>query len=700
MTDPSETTERRFESNPTVCPFCGVGCSVEYAGRGSATGVEGPVNARGEICPKGAAAFDVVDSDDRLTEPLVRHDGRFVTAPWAEALDRVAEGIGDVVDEHGPDAVQFFASSNCTNEENYVLQKLARVLGTNNVDNCARLCHASTVAAMSERLGAGAMTNTLDDLGETDCVFVNGANPAEQHPVAFRSYLLPAVRDGATLVHVDPRANDTTEAADVHLPLRPGTDIQVANAIAAVLVEEDLVDEAFLAERTTGFDRLRERLADVDVAANAEAAGVDPEAIREAARAYGEADRAAIVTGMGTSQHRCGTDNVHALLNLALLTGNVGRPGTGVNPLRGQNNVQGASDVGGLPGVLPGYEPVTDPEARERVAAEWGVEPPSEPGLTEVEATHRFGDEVRAAVVFGENPAVTEPNATAVGSAFDDLDFCVVIDLFETRTAAHADVVLPGSAWAEKSGTVTNTDRRVMRMRPNADLPGNARRDFEILTELGRRLTDRPDAFGYDGPEGAFDELTRVAPIYGGMSYEGIGDGYQRWPFDADEGRGTEVLHAETFATGERTAPLAVVDPVPPADELDAGELTLTTGRVLQQFNSGALSRRSERLTAMRGEDVLQIHPDDAAERGIEDGDRVTVSNERGSVAVAADVTPAVREGVTFCTFHYPEPLANALTGDALDPEAKIPEFKHSAVTVEPAAAGGAADGSEAVGDD
>jgi len=248
------------------------------------------------------------------------------------------------------------------------------------------------------------------------------------------------------------------------------------------------------------------------------------ETIREAARAYSEADRAAVITGMGTSQHRCGTDNVHALLNLALLTGNVGRPGTGVNPLRGQNNVQGASDVGGLPGVLPGYESVTDPDARERVAAEWGVKPPADPGLTEVEATHRFGDEVRAAVVFGENPAVTEPNASTVASAFEALNFCVVIDLFETATAAHADVVLPGSAWAGKAGTITNTDRRVMRMRPNADLPGDARRDLEVLSALGRRLTDRPDTFDYDGPEAVFDELARVAPIYEGMSYRGIGD--------------------------------------------------------------------------------------------------------------------------------------------------------------------------------
>ncbi|GAB7092472.1 formate dehydrogenase subunit alpha [Halorubrum luteum] len=679
----SNTPNRTFESRPTICPFCGVGCSIEYAGNESATGVDGPVNTRGEICPKGAAAFDVVAHDERLTEPLVRHNGSFVTAPWEEALDRVTEGLCKVIDQHGPDAVQFFASSNCTNEENYVYQKLARILGTNNVDNCARLCHSSTVAAMSERLGAGAMTNTLDDLSETDCLFVTGANPAEQHPVAFRSYLLPAIRDGATLIHVDPRENDTTEAADIHVPLRPGTDIEVLNAVAKTIVEEGLVDEAFLEERVSGVEAFEAHLEDVDVEANASRAGVAPETLREAARAFAEADSAALITGMGMSQHRCGTDNVHALLNLALLTGNVGRPGTGVNPLRGQNNVQGASDVGTLPGILPGYESVTDPDARARLADEWGVEPPGEPGLTEVAATHRFGDEVRAAVVFGENPAVTEPNATQVASAFEELDFCVVIDLFETETAAHADVVLPGSSWAEKSGTVTNTDRRVMRMRPNADLPGNARRDLDILAELGQRLTDVPAAFEYDGPRPVFDELTRVAPIYAGMSYDGIGEGYQRWPFPEGADAGTDVLHAETFATGERTAPLSAIDAVPPADTLEEGELTLTTGRVIQQFNSGAFTRRSERLMAMRGEDVLQIHPTDATARGIEDGDTVRVANERGEVTVTADVTTDVREGVVFCTFHYAEPLINTLTGDALDPVAEIPEYKHSAVAVE-----------------
>ncbi|MFB6126716.1 MAG: molybdopterin oxidoreductase family protein [Halolamina sp.] len=668
----------------TVCPYCGVGCTLSYAD-GRAAGVPGPVNEGGEICPKGAAAGDVVDHDDRLTTPLVRESGSLVTASWDAALDRVADRIGAVVDEHGPDAVQFFASSNCTNEENYLIQKLARVLGTNNVDNCARLCHASTVAAMRERLGAGAMTNTLDDLATTDCLLVTGANPAEQHPVAFRSYMLPAIRDGATLIHVDPRATATTDAADVHLPVRPGRDIELLNAMAAVIVAEDLVDGAFLAERTTGSDALAEHLAAVDVAENARAAGVDPETLREAARAYAEADAAAAVTGMGMSQHHYGTDNVHALVNLALLTGNVGKPGAGVNPLRGQNNVQGAGDVGALPGVLPGYESVTDADARARVAAEWGVAPPSEPGLTEVAATHRFGEAVRAAVVVGENPVVTEPDAGAVADAFDRLECCVVVDLFETATVDHADVVLPGSSWAEKGGTVTNTDRRVMRMRPGPEPPGDARRDREVVAALGRRLTDRPAAFDYDGPGAVFDELTRVNPLYAGMSYEGIGDGAQRWPSPAGAEAGVNVLHRETFAGGDRTAPMVAVDPTPPADDREGDQLVLTTGRVLQQFNSGALSRRSRALTAMRGEDVLQIHPEDAAARGIEDADRVVVGNERGQVRVAAEVTGDVRPGTVFCTFHYAEPLVNVLTGDALDPVAEIPEFKRTAVSVRPA---------------
>ncbi|MDR5673393.1 Anaerobic dehydrogenase [Halalkaliarchaeum sp. AArc-CO] len=679
------STDRNFRAQKSVCPFCGVGCGVEYSEKsGKGTGWKGPVNTKGEMCPKGAAAFDFVDHEDRLTQPLVREDGELVPASWEEALGRVESELGGIVDEYGADAIGFFASSNATNEENYVYQKLARMLGTNNVDNCARLCHSSTVAAMSERFGAGAMTNTLDDLTEADVYLVAGANPAEQHPVAFRSYFLPAIRDGGEMIHVDPRENSTTDAAGIHLPVRPGYDIPLFNAMAAAILEEGLEDEEFLAERVSNVEEFKAHIERIDVEENAKLAGVDPEELREAARTYAEADRAAIFTGMGMSQHHCGTDNVHSLLNLSLLTGNVGRRGTGVNPLRGQNNVQGAGDVGALPNILPGYEPVEDDEARERVAEVWGVEPPATPGLTEVEFTHEFGDGVKGAFVFGENPAVTEPHSGRVEEEFQELDFLVVLDLFETETAEHADVLLPGSSWAEKSGTVTNTDRQVIRMRPNADLPGDARLDLEIISEIGARLTDRPEAFDYDGPGEVFDEITEVSPIYDGMSYDGIGESSQRWPFSPEDGSGTAVLHREEFSTGEKTAPLVPLEHVPPADELEEDELALTTGRVLQHFNSGALSRRSETLMRMRGEDVLQIHPADAEPRGIEDGDLVRVENERGDVEVEAAVTPAVREGAVFLTFHYADPLTNALTGDALDPVAKIPEYKHSGVSVAP----------------
>ncbi|MFB6184711.1 MAG: formate dehydrogenase subunit alpha [Haloarculaceae archaeon] len=669
------------EPAKSICPFCGTGCGLTYSEQtGKGTGWKASVNRRGEICPKGVAAFEAAESDDRLTRPLVREHGRLVTASWKEALDRIEEAFGEIVDEHGPDALAFFASSKCTNEENYLLQKLARIVGTNNVDNCARLCHSSTVAAMADRLGIGAMTNTLDDLLEADAYLVTGANPAEQHPIVFQSYLSQAIRDGTEMVHVDPRENKTTRAADVHVPVTPGYDIPVLNAMAKVIVEEDLYDEAFVAERTTGFEALQRHLADVDVEENADMAGVDPETVREAARTYAEADRAAAFTGMGMSQHHYGTDNVHALVNLALLTGNVGERGTGVNPLRGQNNVQGAGDVGASPGNLPGYGSVADADDRERVADVWGVEPPAEPGLTESEVSHVLGDVVEGLYVMGENPAITEPDLDDVD--LDALDFLVVQDLYETETAEHADVILPAASWAEKSGTVTNTDRRVQRMRPTHAPPGNARPDHEILCAVGERLTDVD--FDYDGPEAIFEELTAVNPLYAGMSYDGIGEGFQRWPFPEDADAGTDVLHDGEFFGGETTAPLVPIDHVPPADELDDGELILTTGRVLEHYNSGAMTRRTATLMRMRGEDALQIHPDDAAERDVEDGDEVRVHNERGVVTVAADVTPAITRGSVFLTFHYADPLVNALTGDELDPVAKIPEYKHSAVLVEP----------------
>ncbi|EFW92968.1 formate dehydrogenase alpha subunit [Haladaptatus paucihalophilus DX253] len=690
--------ERTIERDAkSICPFCGVGCGVRPAKTGTSgksargRGWHAPVNRRGELCPKGVAAYEVVGHDERLTEPQVRRDEELVSVSWDEAFSRIETEFARIVDEHGPDALGFFSSSGCTNEEDYLLQKIARTLGTNNVDNCARLCHSSTVAAMASRFGAGAMTNTLSDLGDADCFLICGSNPAEQHPIIFSSYLAPAAKEGTTVIQIDPRTNRTSAIADHHLPVKPGYDIPLLNAMCAVIFEEGLEDEGFLRERVSEVTAFREFIADVDVSACAELAGIAEDDLREAARVYATVDRAAAFTGMGMSQHRYGTTNVHALLNLSLVTGNIGKRGAGVNPLRGKNNVQGASDVGCLPDVLPGYRSVTDEDARTAIGDVWGVEPPSKPGLTEVEMTHEFGDGIRGAFVFGENIAATEPNASRTARELDSLDCLVVQDIFPTRTVEHADVVLPASSWAEKEGTVTNTDRQVQRMRPVASPPGNARADLDVLRELGRRLmrpTGNEEAteneasegtFDYDGAAAVFEELRRVTPQYAGMRYAEIGEGSQRWPLPEGASEGTGVLHRETFANGHRRVPLVPVELVEPDDE---DELVLTTGRVIEHFNSGVVTRRSDVLTRLRSTDAMQIHPDDARKRGIEDGETVVVESEHGRVEASATVTPSIRSGVVFLTFHFAEPLVNRLTGDELDPESKIPTYKHVPVTV------------------
>ncbi|MCL9818045.1 formate dehydrogenase subunit alpha [Natronocalculus amylovorans] len=673
--------DRPLTETTSICPYCGVGCGLTVNKEThKAGGWKAPVNKRGEICPKGAAAFEMVTDEGRLTTPLAKDGDSFVPISWDDAFDRIESEFSAIFNEHGPTALSFFASSNCSNEENYVLGKLARSLGTNNIDNCARLCHSATVAAMRDRFGTGAMTNSLEDLTESDVYLIVGANPAVNHPIIFRSYLLPAIRKGTKVIHIDPRETDTTRPATHHLPVKPGYDIPLLTAIAATIVQEGLHDTSFIDARLHNVDDELAWLRAVDIDEHASLAGVDPEPVRSAARLYARADRAAIFTGMGMSQHHCGTANVHALLNLPLLTGHIGKPGTGINPLRGQNNVQGASDMGTLPDTLPGYGSVASEADRDRLEAVWGFEPPTEPGLTEVEATHAFGDTVHGAYIFGENPAVTEPNASVVRERLDSIDFLVVHDLFETETAAYADIILPGSAWAEREGTVTNTDRQVQRMHALTEPPGDAKPDLEILCELAERLSAH--SFRYDSTEEVFTEITEAVPQYSGMSYDKLATGSQRWPIAHGDAAGTAVLLREQFQTTDGKASIRHVEHVPPADELGEGQLVLTTGRVIEHFNSGALTRRSGILTKMRASDELQINPVDAAARTIKDGDTVTVSNDRGSVTVTASVTPAIQEGTVFMTFHFADPLVNTLTGDELDPVAKIPEYKHSAVTV------------------
>ncbi|NIC00505.1 formate dehydrogenase subunit alpha [Halobacterium sp. R2-5] len=684
------------EPTKTICPYCGVGCGiavrqgeepddVRFAPWGDA-----PVN-EGRVCIKGGAATEVVAHEDRLTEPMIREDGELREATWDEALSRVVAEMEGIRDEHGPDGMGFYSSSKVMNEENYLLQKLARRFGTNNVDNCTRMCHASTVYALRGSLGAGAMTNSMADLrDEADVFWIQGANPGEQHPIANSQYFRQAVLDGATVIQVDPHANKTTESFDIadsdrhmHLQLKPGTDIPLLNVVLKTVLDEGWVDEEFVAERTEGIEDLRETLDGFDKEAAAEECGVPLEDIERAAEVYATADNAAIFTGMGMSQHACGVDNVQNEINLALATGNLGRPGTGVNPLRGQNNVQGASDVGAMPNVLPGYQPVDDDEARESVEDVWGFEIPAEPGLTNVEITHSIGDTVHGLYIMGENPVMSEPNADRVADLLDETEFVVVQDIFPTETVEYADVVLPATTWAERGGTVTNTDRRVQRMRGVEKVHENTRHDLDIITEVGTRLFGEDEGFDFDGPEAVFEELREVCPIYHGMTYDELGEEGIQWPCYKPGDEGDQFLYADSFDTPSGLGQIEGVRHQPPRETPDEEyPLVLTTARLEEHYNTGTMSRRSETLNRQHPENFVDVHPADAEQYGIEDGDDVTLRSRRGEITVTAHVTEATKEGVVWTTPHFAAAPGNALTNDVLDERAKIPEYKAAAVDV------------------
>ncbi|WP_265110179.1 formate dehydrogenase subunit alpha [Halosolutus halophilus] len=687
----------------TICPYCGVGCGIQVQ-QGEEPGDvqfmpwgDAPVN-EGRICIKGGAATEVVDHEDRLTEPLIKDDGEFREATWEEAYDRIVGELERIRAEYDPDAMGFFGSSKTMNEENYLLQKLARRYGTNNVDNCTRMCHASTVWALRTSLGAGAMTNSMRDLREEGDVFwIQGANPGEQHPIANSQYFRQAVLEGATVIQVDPHANKTTRSFQIddtdrhmHLQLNPGTDIPLLNIVLKTILEnheenpdEGWIDEEFIEERTDGFDHLTETLEDFDKEAAAEECGVPLADIELAAEKYATADNAAIFTGMGMSQHACGVDNVQNEINLALITGNVGRPGTGVNPLRGQNNVQGTCDVGAMPNVLPGYQLVDDDEAREAVEDVWGFDVPDEPGLTNVELSHEFGESVHGLYVMGENPVMSEPDANRVAERIQRLEFMVVQDIFMTETAKYADVVLPATTWAERDGTVTNTDRRVQRMRGVDKVHENTKHDLEILSTVGSRLFGSED-FEFDDPEDVFEELRQVCPIYHGMTYDLLGEEGLHWPCYEPGDEGDPYLYENEFDTESGLGHIEGVSHQPPRETPDDEyPLILTTARLEEHYNTGTMSRRSPTLNRQTPENFVDVHPNDAERYGIEDGEDVVLKSRRGEITVAAQVTDDIKEGSVWTTPHFAAASANKLTNDVLDERAKIPEYKAAAAEIE-----------------
>jgi formate dehydrogenase alpha subunit len=669
----------------TICPYCGCGCTMEVRSiDGRIIEVVAPrgqgVN-KGLLCVKGRFGFDFVSHPDRLKEPLIRRSKGLPLEPasWEEALDLVASRLGEIRRAGGSDAIGVLSSAKCTNEENYLLQKLARaVIGTNNVDHCARLCHASTVAGLAKALGSGAMTNSVDDLESADCFFIIGSNTTECHPI-IGSAIKRAVSRGAGLIVADPRRIELAELADLHLRHRSGTDVALINAMMHVILAERLEDKAFIAGRTEGLAELAEAVKPYTPELAERITGVPAGDIAAAARRYATAPAAAIIYSMGITQHTTGTDNVLSLANLAMLTGQIGRPGTGVNPLRGQNNVQGACDMGALPNVLPGYQAVSDRQVRAKFAAAWGAELPDEPGLTVVEMIHAAArGQLRAIYVMGENPMLSDPDTTRVAEALRTLDFLVVQDIFLTETAQLADVVLPAAAAAEKDGTFTNTDRRVQRVRQAVQPPGQARADWQIICQIARRMGM---AMSYPNVAAIQDEIASLTPIYGGIAYDRLERGALQWPCPTSDHPGTPILHREKFTRGKgKFHPVEFI----PARELPDAEypLLLSTGRLLQHFHTGSMSRRSAVLDEIVPSGAVEIHPQDAAKLGVSDGDQVTVESRRGQIRIAARVTGRVAPGSVFLSFHFSEAPANRLTIAALDPVAMIPEFKVCAVRV------------------
>jgi len=679
-----------FEQVRTICPYCGCGCTLVLNIRGGRvvhiTGEPGLGVSKGLLCVKGRFGTDFIGHAQRLTEPLVRRNGDLVPATWDEAIGLAARRLAEICRAHGPDAVGGLSSAKTTNEENYLMQKFMRaVVGTNNVDHCARLCHASTVAGLARAFGSGAMTNSIDEFERADVIFVIGSNTTECHPIIGAAIKRAVLSGETSLIVADPRAIELTEVAHVHMQHRGGTDVALANAMMHVILAEGLEDKAFIAERTEGFEDLRRAVQPYTPEMAARITGVPAERIIESARAYAAADAASIVYSMGITQHTTGTDNVLSLANLAMLTGHVGRPGTGVNPLRGQNNVQGACDLGALSNVYPGYQKVDAPASRAKFEQAWGTRLPGDAGLTVVEMLNAAAEgNLKALYVLGENPMLSDPDTTHVEKALRNLDFLLVQDIFLSETAALADVVLPAASFAEKDGTFTNTERRVQRVRKALAAPGRALPDWQILCRLASRM-GYPMA--YDHPSAIQEEIASLTPSYGGITYDRLEAGGLQWPCPHAEHPGTPYLHKGAFSRG--LGKFHAVEFMPPKEMPDDEyPFVLSTGRILQHFHTGTMSRRSDVLDRLVSVGAIEIHPADAARLGIADAGGVRVTSRRGQIELPARVTERVAPGTLFLAFHYREAPANRLTIAALDPIAKIPELKVCAVRIEAVPAG------------
>ncbi|MFM9845966.1 MAG: formate dehydrogenase subunit alpha [Hyphomicrobiaceae bacterium] len=695
----------------SLCPFCGVGCQVTYQVKDDriiyAEGRDGPAN-HNRLCVKGRFGFDYIHHPHRLTVPLIRLPNipkdandqvnpanpwtHFREATWDEALDEAARGLVAIRDKDGPKALAGFGSAKGSNEEAYLFQKLVRTgFGSNNVDHCTRLCHASSVAALMEGLNSGAVSAPFEAALDAKVIIVIGANPTINHPVA-ATYIKNAAKNGAKLIVMDPRRQTLSRHAAHHLAFKPGTDVALLNAMLHTIISEGLTDEQYIAGYTEGFDKLKERIKDFPPEKMSEMCGIPAETIKEVARLYATAESAIIFWGMGISQHVHGTDNARCLIALALTTGQIGRPGTGLHPLRGQNNVQGASDAGLIPMFYPDYQHVERDQVRDVFEEFWGSSLDRKRGLTVVEIMNAIHDgKIKGMYIEGENPAMSDPDLQHAREGLAMLEHLVVQDLFVTETAFHADVILPASAFAEKSGTFTSTDRRIQLAREVVPPPGKARQDLWIINEIGKRMGLD---WTYAGPADVFGEMTQVMRSLKNITWERLErEGAVTYPVDGVDQPGNDIIFTTGFPTPNGRGRIVPADIVPP-DEVPDTEypMVLSTGRVLEHWHTGSMTRRADVLDQIEPEAVAFMSPKDMRRLSLSPADFIRVETRRGAVEVKVRADRDVPENMVFMPFCYAEAAANLLTNPALDPFGLIPEFKFCAARVERAAAEQAAE--------
>ncbi|MEN6444260.1 MAG: formate dehydrogenase subunit alpha [Methanoregula sp.] len=670
---------------PTTCPYCGVGCGLNLVvNDGKLVGVESykrsPVN-EGKLCPKGATCWESVQNPDRLTKPLIKKDGKFVEASWDEALDLIVKKFKDTSDKFGPKSLGFQVSCRTVNEDCYAMQKWARVaFKTNNIDNCARICHGPSVAGLSLSFGSGAATNPFEDVLNSDLIVLWGSNAVEAHPLAGRR-IMQAKKRGIPIIVIDPRLSATARLADTWLRFNPSTHIALANSMMYWIIKEGLQDKEFIEKRTKGFEDLKktvEKYADVE-----KITGVPTGKVKEIARQYAKAKNAVIIYCLGITELSTGTDNVRSLGNLSMLCGNIGRPGVGVNPLRGQNNVQGACDMGAYPNVYSGYQAVAVADNRARMEKAWGVTGlPDWYGVTLTEQITQCGDPIKAMYILGLNPVVSYPDSNHVKRSLDKLDFLVIQDIYWTESCQYADVVLPGACFAEKDGTFTSGERRINRVRKAVDAPGEAKVDYMVFGELARKMGLK--GFDWKSGKDVWDDIRACTPSMFGATYEKMEKPESiHWPCPTIEHPGTPILHREKFSAADGLGTFFGLEYRPPAEVADAQyPFTLMTGRIIFHYHTRTQTDRCAVLHYEVPESYIQINTEDAKQMSIKQGEKIKVKSRRGETITTARVTDDVAPKVLYMMMHFDQG-ANNLTNTALDPLSKMPELKHCAVAVE-----------------